>query len=47
MNAGIRLAALIGYGQSSDVEAAARAGLEALFVKSVVMASLLDALTSA
>jgi CheY-like chemotaxis protein/two-component sensor histidine kinase len=47
MKSGIRLVALTGYGQSSDVEAAVRAGFDAHFAKPVALASLLEALTGA
>ena len=45
MNPEVRLVALTGYGQSSDIEAAARAGFGAHFAKPVPIASLLEALT--
>jgi len=44
MNAEIRLIALTGYGQTSDIEAAARAGFDAHFAKPVPIESLIEAL---
>lgn len=45
MHPAVRLVALTGYGQNSDIEAATRAGFDAHFAKPVPIASLLDALT--